>query len=180
QHTCESATGGRRRLEATRGAKARGMRQPQMQHDTTADGAAKANWPIEAQGIDHRQDRRQVSVRGQAVGTRLPAGRWRGLAMPGQIKSDDAEALGEGVVIHQAAVLAPIRARRMQAQQRNALARLLDIDAMRRTGDLEVEIAPNRWLEARTALGIHHTPATAARGSASSSLKKRRLAMKGC
>ena len=50
--------------------------------------------------------------------------------MVGQVEGDDAEAIRHLLVVEQVTVLPAVGARRMQAQQRNAAARLLDEDAV--------------------------------------------------
>ena len=50
--------------------------------------------------------------------------------MPGHVESDDAEIVGDALVVHQAAVLARVGAGGVQAEQGGALPRLLDIEAV--------------------------------------------------
>ena len=72
-------------------------------------------------------------------------------------------------VVEEAAVLPAVGAGRVQAQQRDAGAGLLDIEPVRLALDVEAQIAADGGLER----GLAHRlrPSAAARGSASSSLK---------
>ena len=91
--------------------------------------------------------------------------------MPGQVEGNDAEALENFAVIEQRAVLAAVGARGVQAQQRDALPRLLDIEPMRLAADGKAQIAADDRLEVGFAVGAHRAPPELARGNASRSLK---------
>ena len=54
-------------------------------------------------------------------------------------------------IVHQAAILPPVGAGGVQAEQRRALARLLDIDAVRPAGQLEMHITTDDRFE----IGAH-------------------------
>lgn len=69
--------------------------------------------------------------------------------------------------VHQRAILSPVGAGGMQAQQRHALAGLLDIDTMLPPEQVEMHVAAGDRLEARG----HVLQAPAGRSLASASLK---------
>ena len=162
------------RLQADEGAEARGMLQRQVQHDAPADGAAHHHRLVEAERVDDAHDGVDVGARGELVLGPLPARRRRGLAVPRQVEGDDAEAGQRLGIVHEAAILPAIRAGRVQANQRDAFARLLDVDAVRLAGDVDAQVAADGGLE-RGVCGAHRAPpavfGATARGSASRSLK---------
>ena len=100
--------------------------------------------------------------------------------MPRQVEGDDAKARQRLGIVEEAAILPAVGAGRVQAHERDALAGLLDVDAVRLAGDVEAEIAADGGLESGFC-GAHRAPpaaapwpargAAAARGNASSSLK---------
>src|SRR5262249_27352636 len=111
-----------------------------------------------------------------------PACRRVRLAVEGHVEGDDAKVPCQLFVGKQMAPLPRIRARPVQANQRNALAILLEIDAVHLAADLDVNVAADRRLDVTGHAGIIAHAATLAycRGNASTSLKYCRLAMKGC
>ena len=134
-------------LQPDQGAETRGMLQRQVQHDAPADGAAHRHRLVERERIDHGHDGVDVGARCQLVLGLVPARRRRGLAVPGQVEGDDAE-LGKRLgVVEEAAVLPAVGARRVQAQQRDAGAGLLDIEPVRLALDVEAQIAADGGLE---------------------------------
>jgi hypothetical protein len=99
--------------------------------------------------------------------------------VPRQIEGNDAKMLGDRRIVHQCPELPPVGPRRMQAEERDAGAGLLDIEPMRPALELKAEIAADGGLEAGDRRGCHAASGLA-RGKASSSLKYLRLAIKGC
>ena len=86
--------------------------------------------------------------------------------MPGHVEGDDAMPRGDARIVHQRPVLAPVGACGVQAQQRGALARLLDIEAMRPAEQIEMHITADDRLEPR-----RHADTPAGLSFASASLK---------
>ena len=68
--------------------------------------------------------------------------------MPGHVMGDDAEARGDLGVVEERAPLPPVGTRCVQAQQRDARARLLEVDAMRASFDVEMDVAADDGLDA--------------------------------
>ena len=88
--------------------------------------------------------------------------------MPGQVEGDDTKPLQDLAVVEQRPVLAAVGTGRVQAQQRYALAGLLDIEPVGLAADGEVQIAADDGFEPGLA---HPALPTLERGSASRSLK---------
>ena len=102
--------------------------------------------------------------------------------MPRHVEGDDAVVGRDTRIVEEAAELAPVGARGVQAQQRNARPRLLEIEAMRAAEQVEIEVAAGDRLDARPFAALSpSTPARscqrpvsgafALRGDASTSLK---------
>ena len=91
--------------------------------------------------------------------------------MPGQVEGNDAKALENFAVVEERPVLAAVGAGGVQAQQRDALARFLDIEPMRLAADGEAQVAADDRLELGFAVAAHRATPDLARGSASRSLK---------
>ena len=72
----------------------------------------------------------------------------------------------DALIVHQRAVLAPVGAGGVEAQQRRALACLLDIDAMLAPEQIEMHVTADDRLELRG-----HATALAGRSLANASLK---------
>ena len=113
------------------------MAQRQMQHRAAADRAAHHHRPLELQRATDRHDGIDIEIGGELVSLALEAGRRRGFAVPRQIEDDDAEALGDLRIVQQRAILPPVGAGGVQADQRDPLARFLEIDAMRPAVEIE-------------------------------------------
>ena len=137
----------------------------EMQHDAPADRAAHGDRLVEAERIGDFHDHAHIVARGELVFLVLPAGRRRGLAVPGHVEGDDAEGGRHARVVHQAAELARVGAGRVQAEQGNACSGLLDIKPVRLAEQVEMKIAAGNRLEARA----HR--AASLRGAAITSLK---------
>ncbi len=92
--------------------------------------------------------------------------------MPGQVEGNDAKLGREGRVVQQAAKLPAVGTRRVQAQERNAASRLLDVEAMAFAIDLKGQVAADGGFELRGSHCCYRLScAPAARGKANSSLK---------
>lgn len=91
--------------------------------------------------------------------------------MPGEVEGNDAKA-GKCVgVIEERAILAAVGASRMQAQERNALPGLFDIEPVRLAPDGQPQVAADDGLEAGLGIDAHRAAPDTTRGSASKSLK---------
>ena len=120
-----------------------------MQRDAAADRTADHDRPVEFERGRDLQDHGRVLRRGELILLLMPARRRRRLAVPGHVEGNDAMFCGDARVVHQAAILPPVAARGVQAQQRRALARLLDIDAVRPAEQIEMHVAAGDRLEPR-------------------------------
>ena len=78
--------------------------------------------------------------------------------MPGHIEGDDAVARRDARIVHQRAILTAVAAGGVQAEQRRALPGFLDIEPVRPAKEIEMHVAADDRLEART----HATPPDAA------------------
>ena len=86
--------------------------------------------------------------------------------MPGHVEGDDAEVRRDARIVHQPAILPRVGAGGVQADQRNALAGLLDIEPVRLAEQVEMQIAAGDRLEARA-----HRAASFGAAAAITSLK---------
>ena len=153
-------------LQADDGAEAFGMFERQMQRDAAADRTADQDRSVEFECGRNLQNHRRVLRRGELVLLLVPARRRRRFAVPGHVEGNDAMLRRDARIVHQAAILPPVASRRMQAQQRRALARFLDIDAVRPAEQIEMHVAAGDRLEPRA-----HAATPGARSLASASLK---------
>ncbi|MNL35096.1 hypothetical protein D3C87_1571070 [compost metagenome] len=149
-----------------------GVLMRKLQHDAPADRATDQRRAVQRQGIAERHHGFHVAFGGQAVFLVLPAGRRVRLAVPGHVESNHAITRGDVRIAHHVAVLAAVGARGMQADQRNALARFLEIDAAGLARDFNRHIAANNGFQR----GAH---ACASRPVASRSLMNCRCAIRG-
>ncbi len=76
--------------------------------------------------------------------------------MPGHVEGDDAEILCKLFIREQMPPLPPVGARGVQAHQRDAGAVFLEIDAMHRAIDLDMDVAADHRLD----VTIHEATAT--------------------
>ena len=129
--------------------KAFGMLERQMQADAPADRTADQDRLVQFERAHDLQHHGDVLRRGELVLLLVPARRRRGFAVPGHVEGDDAMLCRHPRIVHQAAILPAVAAGGVQAQQRRALARLLDIDAMRPAEQIEMHVAADD--RARTA-----------------------------
>ena len=120
-----------------------------MQHGAPADGAAHDHGPFQFERIRDGHHRLHIGVGGEPVHLPPEAFRRRGLAVPGQVEGDDAEARRHLRVVQYMAVLPPVAAGRVQAEQRRARPRFLEIEPVRAPADAEPEIAPGHRLQRR-------------------------------
>src|SRR5690606_7341653 len=95
--------------------------------------------------------------------------------MPGQVEGDHPVVLKDGAVIEQGTVLATVAAGGVQAQQGNALARFLDIQAVGLAQQLEAQVAADDGFDMDA-----HSDSSVWRRVSSSALKYSKLAIKGC
>src|SRR5204863_5609663 len=105
-----------------------------------------------------------------------PCGRRVRLAVKGHVEGNDVKVFCEFLVRQQMTPLPAVRARSVQADQRNALAVLLEIDAVRLTADLDMDVAAGHRFD----VAAHAATSAYCRGRASTSLKYCRFARKGC
>src|SRR5262245_6501212 len=147
-----------RRLQADQGAKAPRVLERQMQDDPAADRAAHAHRALQPKGIDDRHHRVNIGARGKTVFDLLPARRGRVLAVPGKVEGNDAKLGRERLIVHQAAKLTAVGTRRVQAQERNAAARLLDVEAIAFAIDLEWQVTADGGFELWESHGLLIAP----------------------
>src|SRR5471032_495637 len=102
-----------------------------MQYRAAADRAAHYDRLLQTERAAERHHRVDIEIGGEPIGLALEAGRRRGFAVPRQIEGDDAEARGDRRVVQQSAILPAVGAGGVQADERNALPRLFEVDAMR-------------------------------------------------
>ena len=82
--------------------------------------------------------------------------------MPRHVEHDDAVVFRDARIVEQAAILPPVGAGGVQAEQRNALACLLDIEAVRAAEQVEMQIAADGRFETRAhAASLRGWPAAA-------------------
>jgi hypothetical protein len=67
--------------------------------------------------------------------------------MPGHVEGDHAVARGDAGIVHQRPVLPPVGAGGVEAEQRRALAGLLDIDPVRPPEQIKMHVAAGDRLE---------------------------------
>ncbi len=125
------------------------MFERQMQRDASADRASDQDRPVELERRHDLQNHGRVLCRGELIFLVVPARRRRRLAVPRHIEGDDAVAGCNALIIHQGAVLPPIRARGVETQQWRALPRLLNIDAMFQSEQIEMHVAAGDRLKLR-------------------------------
>ena len=121
----------------------------EIEHDAAADRAAHHHRLVELQRVGDLQDHLDVAARGELVLLVLIALGRRRLAVPRHVEHDDAVVVGDALVVEQAAILPAVGAGGVQAEQRNALAGLLDVEPVRAAEQIEVQIAAGDRLEAR-------------------------------
>ena len=138
----------RRGLKPDDGTEALGVLVREIEHDTAADRAAHHHGLVELQRVGDLEDHPHVVARGELVLLVLVAFGRRGFPVPRHVEHDDAIVVGDALVVEQPAILPSVGARGVQAKQRNALARLLDVEPVRPSEQVEVEIAPDDELEA--------------------------------
>ena len=105
--------------------------------------------PRELERSAERPYRFGVGRGGEPVFLVVPAIGRRRLAVPGQVEGDDAERIGDRRIRHHVPELAAVGPRRMQANERDALSRLLEVEAMRPALQRHMEIAPDDRIEPR-------------------------------
>ena len=137
----------------------------EMQHNASADRATHRHRLVERERIGDLDDHAHIIARSELVFAVLPAGRRRRLAVPGHVEGDDAVVRGDARIVHQAAILPRVGAGGVQAEQGDALARLLDIEPLRLSEQLAVQITTDDGFVTRA----HR--AASLRGLAMTSLK---------
>ena len=129
----------RRRFQPDQRAEALRVLAREMQHDAPADRAAHDDRLVEFERVGDFDDHAHIVARGELVFRVLPAGRRRRLAVPGHVEGDDAEVRRDARIVHQAAILPRVGAGGVQAEKRNALAGLLDIEPVRLAEQIEMQ-----------------------------------------
>ena len=135
------------RLQPDQGAKAVGMQGGKVEDQATADRAAHDHRSLQRQGIGEGDDERGVEIPGQKIFIALETVRRRRLAVPGHIERNDAKVLRHLGVVQDTAILPAVGTGGVQADQRDPLARFLEIDAVAPAFEIEREIATDDWLE---------------------------------
>ena len=141
-------------LQPDDGAESRGVLMREIERDAAADRAAHHHRLVELERIGDFQDHLDVAARGELVFLVLIALRRRRLAVPRHVEHDDAIVVGDALVVEQAAILPAVRAGGVQAEQRNALAGLLDVEPVRAAEQREIEIAADDGLEMPGSRGL--------------------------
>src|SRR5882672_6543752 len=164
-------------LEPDQRTEFRGMIDREVEDDAAADRAAHHDRPVEFQRPAEGTDRLRVARRGELIFRTVPVRRRIGFAVPGHVEGDDAEILRERFIGEQMPPLPSVRARGVQAHQRNAGAIFLEVDAVHLAIDIDMDVTADQRLD----IAVHDATTTKfCRGSASTSLKYCRLAMNGC
>src|SRR5262245_61710365 len=164
-------------LEPDQGAEHRCVFDREIEHDPSTDRATHHHRAMELERAAERDDHLGIGGGGEAIFLPLPAlGRQR-FAVPGHVEGEHAIVPVNVLIQHQVAELPPVGAGRVQAEEGDALARLLEIDPVRTAVELERQVAANDGLELR---GHAQRSTSARRGSASRSLTYCRLAISGC
>ena len=136
-----------RGFEADQGTEPLGMARRQIEHQPAADRATHDHGPLETERVADIEHHLRVGGSRELVCLALEAfGRQR-LAVPGHVEHDDAKVLRDGIVVEDVAKLAAIGASRVQADQRDAAPRLLDVKPVRAPGERQIEIATDDGLE---------------------------------
>ena len=168
------------RLQADQSAKLGAMVGGQIEGDAPAHGTAHDHRFVQFQRGAESTDDFGVAVGGEGVLLILPADRrWR-LAAPWQVEGEHAETVGDRRVGHQMAKLTGVAAGGVQADQRDAAAGFLEIQAHRPALPGGPQIAPDDRFELRA-----HRPLpsfgnrVASRGKAIISLKYLKFDMNG-
>src|SRR5262249_43618253 len=141
-----------------------------------ADRAAHDHRAVERERPAERDDHLGIARGRQPIFLVLEAFGRRRLAMPRHVEGENAKVPGDVLVHHQVAELAPIRPRSVQADERNPLPGLLEVDSVRAAAQLEPQVAAGDRLERA---GGHGRPPAIRRGSASRSFTYCRLAING-
>ena len=103
----------------------------EIEHDAASYRAADHGRPVQLQGAAEGADGFGVACGGELIFCPIPAGRRIGLAVKRHVEGNDAEILRILLVREQIPPLPCVGARGVQADQRNAGAVFLEIDAMR-------------------------------------------------
>ena len=111
-------------LDGDDGAELVGMVERQLQGDIAAKARAHENGAVELERVAERDDEVHVVAGGQRILFLPPLAIERriGLSVPGQIIGDHVVAVGDGLVLEQAAPLMIVATGRVLAHQRYALA----------------------------------------------------------
>src|SRR5262245_3027692 len=161
-------------LQPDHGAEALRGPDGQLEHDLAPDRAPEHHRPLEAKRLAEGDDQLDVGGRGQAVLLVLPARGRQRLPVPGHVEGEDAPVLRQCGVCQQMPVLPSVRAGGVETHERPALARLLEVDAVRAFAEGEMDVPPDDRLE------HSDQPATCARrGAARTSFTYLRCAMRG-
>ena len=104
---------------------------------------------MELERAAERDDHLGIGGGGEAIFLFLPALGRRRFAVPGHIEGEHAIVSGNLLIQHQVAELPPVGAGRVQAEEGNALARLLEIDPVRTAVERERHVTAHDGLELR-------------------------------
>ena len=144
------------RLQPDVGPKAVGVVDGEVQGHTTADRAAHHHRAIESEALAEREDQLRVGLGREEILLVAPSGGREGLPVPGHVEGHDPEPVGDRAVRHQVPVLAPVRPRGVQADERDAASRLLEVDAVGTAAKLQVHVAAGDRLDAGGGSGHGH------------------------
>src|SRR5215470_13917046 len=149
----------------------------EIEHYAPADRAAHDHGTVERERPAERDDHVGIARRREPVLLVLEALGRKRLAVPRHVEGEQAKVPGDLLVRHQVAELTSVGAGRVQANERNALPRFLEIETVRAAVEREPQIAAGDRLERRAG---HDSPPALRRGSTNRSFMYCRLAISGC
>jgi hypothetical protein len=153
------------RLEADERAEAIRVLGCEIEHEAPANRATHDHRAIQLKGVADIEHHLRVARGGKLVLLGFEARGRQRLSMPGHVEDDDAVVARDRGVIEHVAELAAVGAGRVQADERDAAAGLLDVEAMRTARERQVRIAADDRLESGFCWGLHARLLTSVRGA---------------
>jgi hypothetical protein len=119
----------------------------QMQHDASADRAAKRHRLLQVERLGKSADGLGVAKCGEAVLLLVPSfGRTR-LAVPRQVEGQHAEVRGDRRIGHQVAELPSVGAGCVEAEERDPLSRVLEVHAVLFAAERQMHVAADDGID---------------------------------
>jgi hypothetical protein len=128
-----------------------------LEHDAPADRAAHHDRALQAEFLRYGEHHSAVAFGAQAVILVFPTGRRRGLAVPRHVEGDNAKTPRDRRIVEHRPVLTAVGAGGVQAEKRDALARLLEVQAVLAAAELDARITADDRLELHADLGAAST-----------------------